>query len=115
MGPPRYGTTAIKPVRPPQVEGELGRWRAWWQLTLARPLSPRRLQAAEGEVSASTGIEIHLALLSGCRVRLETTTAVHPLDVEAWPTVDSILLALDRLLSLVEINDCPRGWWRPFR
>jgi hypothetical protein len=49
-------------------------------------------------------------------VRQETITAIHPLEVEAWPVVDSMLVALDRLLCLVEVNDCPGEWWRrPFR
>jgi hypothetical protein len=57
----------------------------------------------------------HYQLVAGSRLRLETVTEVHPLELEAWPVIDSMLVALDHRLGLVEINDCPREWWRPFR
>jgi hypothetical protein len=68
------------------------------------------------DVSHTTGVEVLLTPISSSALRLDMTTTAHPLDVEAWPLVDSVLVVLDRLLGgLVEINDCPRDWWRPFR
>ncbi len=113
--PHSYDSSLIKPIRPPEVEGEEGHWHASWQLRLAGPVSPEDLRRVQDEVAEANGIELHLETISESRVRMEMITAVHPLDVEAWPLVDSTLLALDRLLGLAEINDCPRNWWRPFR
>jgi hypothetical protein len=115
MEPSKYDPSSIKPVRPPDVEGEIGRWNASWQLTIAHPIERERLRAAEAAVSASTPIRVRMTLITDHKVRLETTTDMHPLDVEAWPIIDSMLMTLDRLLDLIEINDCPREWWRPFR
>jgi hypothetical protein len=115
MEPPNYDPASIKRVRPPQVEGEMGHWDAVWQLTTVRPVSRAKLRVVEAEVSATTGVEVRLTLIADSKVRLETITDVHPLDVEAWPVVDSVLVALDRLLGLAEVNDSPREWWRPFR
>jgi hypothetical protein len=115
MGPPRYSASLIKPVRPPEVEGEIGEWHALWQLATIRPVSEGLLRRAEAEVSAAAGIEVRLQKTAGSRVRLETITAAHPLEAEAWPVIDSMLLALDRLIGLATINDSPREWWRPFR
>jgi hypothetical protein len=113
--PPNYDVDAIKRVRPPEVEGESGQWHAVWQLTTARPVTQAELRGAEAEVSAIPGIGVRLTLVGGGRLRLETVTEVHPLEVEAWPVIDSMLVALDHRLGLAEINDCPREWWRPFR
>jgi hypothetical protein len=44
-----------------------------------------------------------------------TMTAAHPLDVEAWPAIDSVLTVLNQALGLATINGTPREWWRPFR
>lgn len=115
MEPPSYDASAIKRIRPPEVEGESGHWHAVWQLATARPVTPAELREAEATVSAIPGIEVRLILTADSRVRLETITELHPLEVEAWPLIDATLLALDHRLGLAEINDCPRGWWRPFR
>jgi hypothetical protein len=115
MEPPNYDASAIKRTRPPEVEGEIGQWHAVWQLTSARPVSQAELHRAEAEVSEASGIGVRLTLIADSRVRLETMTEVHPLAVEAWPVIDSVLVALDRRLGLAKINDCPRAWWRPFR
>jgi hypothetical protein len=93
----------------------MGRWHGQWQLAVARPVTMERLRAVEAEVAAATGVDISLALITDSKVRLETITTIHPLEVEAWSVIDSMLLELDRLLGLTEINDCPREWWRPFR
>lgn len=115
QGPPRYDASLIRPVRPPEVEGRTGQWDAAWQLTAARPRTDADLRRAGAAICAATGIAARLTLLPGSRVRLETTTQVHPLDAEAWPVMDAMLVALDDQLGLATINDCPRAWWRPFR
>jgi hypothetical protein len=115
MEQPKYDASAIKRTRPPEIEGESGQWHAVWQLTTARCVTEAELCQAEADISATLGIEVRLTLIAGSRVRLETITEVHPLEVEAWPVIDSMLVELDRHLGLAEINDCPREWWRPFR
>jgi hypothetical protein len=115
MKPPDYSSASIKPIRPPEVEGEIGHWSAVWQLETARLLAPEDMCSAEAEVLSATGIEAHLTAIADRSARLQTITEVHPLEVEAWPAVDSMLLTLDRILGLVKVNDCPRDWWRPFR
>jgi len=102
-------------IRPPEVEGETGRWSARWQLATVRLLTQENLHAAEAEIFSATGFEVHLTLLTDRGARLETVTAVHPLEVEAWLAIDSLLLILDRIFGLTTVNDCPRDWWRPFR
>jgi hypothetical protein len=115
MEPPSYDVSAIKRVRPPEVEGESGHWHAVWQLATARAVTQAELRGAEAAVSAIPGIEVRFILIADSRVRLETMSEVHPLEVEAWPVIDAMLLSLDHRLALAEINDCPREWWRPFR
>jgi hypothetical protein len=115
MEPPNYDPSSIRRVRPPEVEGEVGCWHALWLLKTTHPISVEKLHSVETEVSATIGVKIRLTRIADSDIRLETFTAVHPLDLEAWPVIDSMLLDLHRLLGLAEVNDCPREWWRPFR
>jgi hypothetical protein len=115
MEPPSYDASAIRRIRPPEVEGENAQWRSQWQLTTSRRVTDADLRIAEADASAPPAIDVRLTLIADRKVRLETMTRVHPLEVEAWPVIDSMLLTLDRHLGLAEINDCPRDWWRPFR
>ena len=112
---PEYGPDLIRPVRPPEVEGEEGKWRSRWQLRVRDRVAPEDLDRAEQSVREASGVSVHLAVIEGGEVRLEMTTGAHPLDVEGWPTVDRVLLAVDEEIGLLEVNHCPRDWWRPFR
>jgi hypothetical protein len=118
-GPPDYGPESIHPLRPPEVEEEMPatRWRSRWLLRLEAPVDQPVLRTLASRLSTSDpGMTVELSLLTDHTVRLELRLPVHPLDVEAYPLIDKVLVAIDAALGgIAEINDSPRDWWRTFR
>jgi len=112
---PDYRHGFINALRPPEVEGEVGSWTSRWLLKTNRPITQSQLSQA-AESSSREDVLVRLSDLGGGRLRLEIDSPRHALDVEAYPEVDHVLRTLDEALGgILEINDSPRDWWRPFR
>jgi hypothetical protein len=118
-GPPDYGPESIHPLRPPEIEEEAPgtRWRSRWLLRLEAPVDRPALPALATHLSTPDPVvTVELSPLTDHTVRLDLSLPVHPLDVEAYPLIDKVLLAIDATLGgIAEINDSPRNWWRTFR
>lgn len=113
--PPGYDTSLIRPIRPPRLERVGDAWRSSWRITTRATVLPEALPDVATEVGVAVGVEVALATDDDDALALVMTTVWHPLDVEAWPVVDRILVELDDRWGLIEINGSPRDWWRPFR
>jgi hypothetical protein len=106
------------PLRPPEIEKELfgTRWRSRWALRLSVSADQRQLSALAKRISASQPpITAELHRLSSDTVRLDLGLPMHPLNAEAYPLIDEVLMAIDEALSIAMINDAIRAWWRTFR
>jgi hypothetical protein len=118
-GPPDYGPESIHPLRRPEIEEEVigTRWRSRWLLRLHDPIDQPALPALATRLSApDPAVTVELSPLTDHTVRLDLILPVHPLDLEAYPLIDRVLLAIDASLGgIAEINDSPRDWWRTFR
>lgn len=115
---PDYSHEDIRPLRQPEIE-EMphGSWKSRWQLELTQlPPADQLRILAQRLNRLRPGMSVTLVPLTERSVRLDLFLPVHPLDVEAFPMIDDVLLAIDSSTTgIVEINSSPRDWWRTFR
>lgn len=93
--PSEYGPESIRKLRMPDIEGAEGDWISTWQLRLRTEAPPGRLQTVAARVAQSCGEAIDLVPLEGRDIRLVLRSTVHPLDVDAYPLIDCILMSVD--------------------
>lgn len=116
--PPTFDGASIRRLRPPEVEGATGEWTSRWLLRLDIPIpaGAAQLDILSAQLTAHTDARVSVRSINDREVRLEMQSEVHPLDPEAYPLTDHVLMALDSALGGIdEINGSPRDWWRTFR
>ena len=117
-GPPDYSHEDIRLLRQPEIEQmPHGSWKSRWQLELAELPSADQLRILAQRLNRlQPGMSVNLTPLTERSVRLNLVLPVHPLEVEAFPLIDDVLLAIDSSTTgITEINSSPRDWWRTFR
>ena len=114
MGSSGYDSEMIDWLRPPDVEGEQGRWASRWLLDLSNV--PRHFPPYQPPADLSSElISLELITLPGQRVVLELRSTNHPRDPEGYLLINSVLRWVDTEFGLIAINDAERDRWRTFR
>ena len=107
-----YDSSAIRPLRPPDVDGCQGRWRSKWLLDVSRDVS---VAACDAALSDGFPPETRMRRTPSGRIELALITEFHPMLPDSFASVDQALRRVDTEFGLIAINDSPKHFWRTFR
>lgn len=109
-----YSADEVDWLRPPEIEGETGKWSSRWLLRVQAPEESVRRDRSLGP--PHPGITFFkLTPLTADEVRLHLVSPVHPLEPEGYPVVDAVLRWVDDRFGILSINGSERDKWRTFR